>query len=315
VRLPLSVPREAAYDVVTFGENSIDYIAGVSVHPPANSKQPMQYFSRLPGGQTATAAVAAARLGCRTRYIGAFGGDDNGTLARDWLLREGVDLSAAVVMVDARNRVAVIIADAASGARTVLWDRDPRLTIERDALPHHALQSGRILLVDTTDIGAAIEAARQARRAGVVTMVDVDTVQPEVRALLAEIDIIVSAESFPEALTGERSLGAALHALARATRAPLVIATLGERGSCAVCGGREVMTPAFPIACVDSTGAGDAFRAGLAAAILAAPHDDLEEMLRYANAVAALNCRAQGASTALPVRDEVAALLAGAART
>jgi sugar/nucleoside kinase (ribokinase family) len=312
VRLPLGVRRDAAFDVVTFGENSIDFIAAVGTSPAANSKQPMQDFSRVPGGQMATAAAAAARLGCRARYVGVFGGDDNGARARDWLRREGVELSASLVVDEARNRVAVIIVDTATGARTVLWQRDPRLTIGREALPHGALQSGRVLIVDTTDLAAAIDAARQARRAGVVTMVDVDAPQPDVSALLSEIDVIVTAEGFPQALTGERSLGSAPHALARETGAPLAIVTLGERGSLALCGGREIVTPAFPIACVDSTGAGDAFRAGLAAAILAAPGERVEEMLRYANAVAALNCRGQGAGGALPRWAEVAALLAGA---
>jgi sulfofructose kinase len=61
--------------------------------------------------------------------------------------------------------------------------------------------------------------------------------------------------------------------------------------------------------CVDSTGAGDAFRGGFAAGCLRAPDGDLEDVLKYANAVAALNCRALGARGGLPTPEEVDGLL------
>ena len=70
--------------------------------------------------------------------------------------------------------------------------------------------------------------------------------------------------------------------------------TLGEEGSLAWCNGREIRTPAFQIDCVDSTGAGDAFRGGFAAACLREPNGDVEDVLAYANATAALNCRVLG---------------------
>jgi sugar/nucleoside kinase (ribokinase family) len=85
--------------------------------------------------------------------------------------------------------------------------------------------------------------------------------------------------------------------------------TLGDQGSLARCGGREIRTPAFNIACVDSTGAGDAFRGGFAAGCLRAPDGDVEDILRYANAVAALNCRALGAQGGIPTADEVEQLI------
>jgi sulfofructose kinase len=85
--------------------------------------------------------------------------------------------------------------------------------------------------------------------------------------------------------------------------------TLGEGGSLALCDGREIRTPAFAVDCVDSTGAGDAFRGGFAAGCLLMPDADVEDILNYANAVAALNCRALGARGGLPTSAEVEQLL------
>ena len=85
----------------------------------------------------------------------------------------------------------------------------------------------------------------------------------------------------------------------------------GGLGSLARCGGREFHTPAFSVECVDSTGAGDAFRGGFVAACLRAPEGEIEDALRYANAVAALNCCALGARGGLPTAAEVDRLLYG----
>jgi sugar/nucleoside kinase (ribokinase family) len=60
---------------------------------------------------------------------------------------------------------------------------------------------------------------------------------------------------------------------------------------------------------VDTTGAGDVFRAGFASACLRWPDGDLERTLSYANAAAALSCRAVGAQGALPSSQEIERLL------
>src|SRR5678815_240524 len=97
LRLPFEVPDASryAFDVVGLGQNSVDYVAVAATHPVSNSKQRLEQFACLPGGQVATAMVACARFGWRTRYIGSFGDDAPGRLSRESLALEGVDISAA----------------------------------------------------------------------------------------------------------------------------------------------------------------------------------------------------------------------------
>jgi len=312
VRLPFRVPPSGSrpFDIVGFGQNSVDLLTVVAEHPAPNSKQRVQRFARLPGGQIATALTACARLGLRARYVGSFGGDDLGRLARTSLEHEGVDLSACRSVEGTVNQFAVILVDGRSGDRTVLWDRHPALTMEPSEVPVSAILSGRMLIVDCYEPLAATLAAREARTAGVPTLVDVEKVRPGIADLLQHIDVIIAAEEFPPALTGHEQLGKSIEAMARDLGASLVCVTLGAQGSLAWCNGREIRTPAFPIDCVDTTGAGDAFRGGFAAACLRAPDGELEDALGYANAVAALNCRALGAQSALPTCPEVEQLLA-----
>jgi sulfofructose kinase len=310
MRLPFAIPRPDArtFDLVGLGQNSLDYVAVVAHHPAANTKQRLERFSVLPGGQVATALAACARWGWRTRYLGAFGDDEAGRTVRERLVVEGVDVSAARTVGNTRNRTAVILVDSKSGERTVLWHADP--TLRMGDISGETAASGRLLLVDADDLAASTAGASAARRSGVPTIVDVDAVQPGLDVLLRQIDVVIAAEDFPAALTGETGLGRALEAIAREYGTPLVCVTMGAEGSLARCGGREIRTPGFPVECIDSTGAGDVFRAGFASACLRRPDGDLEQVLAYANAAAALSCRGLGAWGALPDAVAIERLLA-----
>jgi sulfofructose kinase len=311
VRIPFAVPSPDTrpFDVAGFGLNSVDLVAVVAEYPVLNSKQRLQRVARLPGGQIATAMATCSRLGWRARYIGRFGSDDLGAISRDSLERDGVDISASQTMPGITNQFAVILVDARTGERTVLWDRHPSLNMEPADVSRDAVTSGRLLIVDCHQTAASAQAARYARAAGIPTIIDVEKVRPGIGDLLQNIDAIIAAEEFPAALTGHEHLGEALRIIGRESGASLVCVTLGAKGSLAWCNGREIVTPAFPIDCIDSTGAGDCFRGAFAAACLRLPSGDIEEVLSYANAVAALNCRALGSRGGLPTPDEVDQLM------
>jgi sulfofructose kinase len=309
MRIPFAVPAPEgrAFDVVGLGQNSIDYVAITAAYPGPNSKHRLERFACLPGGQVATAVVVCARLGWRARYIGCFGDDAAGHLSRESLMAESVEVSAAHTVPGATNRLAVILVDARTGERTVLWHYDSALRV--DDVPRAAAVSGRMLLVDGEDMAAATIAATFARQAAIPTIVDIDDAQPGTDALLHQIDAIICAETLPSALTGHADLGRALAAIEREYRAPFVCVTLGADGSLARCGGREIRTRAFAIDCVDSTGAGDVFRGGFMSGCLKWPEGEIEIVLEYANAAGALGCRAIGARGGLPTAGEIDVLL------
>ena len=145
MRLSLKIPRadERAFDVAGFGLNSVDLLAVVAEHPVVNSKQRLQRATRLPGGEIATAMATCARLGWRAWYVGSFGGDDLGTLSRDSLVDAGVDVASSRTIKSATNQFAIILVDARSGERTVLWDRHPDLAWDPADVPKAAVTAGR----------------------------------------------------------------------------------------------------------------------------------------------------------------------------
>jgi sulfofructose kinase len=311
--LLLAPPGSRSFDAVGFGLNTVDLIAVVDRYPEPDSKHPLADFVERPGGQAATAMTACARLGWRARYVGRFGDDARGQFARRELEQEGVDLSACET-VSAPQPFSLVLVDG-DGRRTVLWSRAAALNMGADDVVPAAVGSGRVLLVDCHQTAGATRAAACARRSGVATMIDVEKVRPGIETLLAEIDVIITAHGFPEAFTGVSGVGAALTVLGRRFGCALVCATLGPEGSLAIVGGKEIRTAGFDVPVVDTTGAGDVFRGGFIAGWLAAgPRPQVDEVLTYANAVAALKCRALGARTGIPRQAEVERLLAGVRR-
>jgi sulfofructose kinase len=262
----------------------------------------------VPGGQVATAVLACARLGLRSAYAGAVGDDAAGAAALAPLRRAGVDLSGVKHVAGGRTRRAVIRVDRASGDRSVTPERDPRVALAPDDLDRTRIASARVLLIDAEDLAASLWAAEVANAAGVPVILDVDRPGPRVDALLGRADFPIVPRAFAESLSGGHPLREALRELAERARC-LAVVTLGEGGAIARAhdGGREFESPAFGVAARDTTGAGDAFHAAFAWALLEGA--SAEAALRAASAAAAMNCRSTGAQGGLPDRAELEAFL------
>jgi sugar/nucleoside kinase (ribokinase family) len=310
MRLPPVPGPDRPFDVATLGLNSLDIVAVIPSHPVAGGKTRIEQFAHLPGGQSASAAVGCARLGWRTQYIGTYGDDDAARVGIESLARDGVDTSLVRRIPGATSHTSLVLVDSRTGDRTVIWYRDSRLAMAVRDVPLDAVSRTRVLLVDDHEPLAASAAARAARAAGVRTVIDVEKLRPGTEELLQHIDIIIAAEAFPSELTGLPDLGAALREMARRFEPSLACVTLGPRGSLSLVDGKEVRTPAFDVHVVDTTGAGDAFRAGFIAGWLRGGDDaNVHDVLRYAHGVAALNCRGLGARDGLPKHEEVEELI------
>ena len=304
----IDIPAGKPFDAVALGLNAVDHLIVVPYYPPFNSKTAFLSHTLAPGGQSATAMVTLARLGMRARYIGKVGADDMGRFQINSIAAEGVESSGIIVVEGAESQSAFIIIDSASGERTILWHRDERLIIGEGEVDRAMVTAGRVLHLDGHDVAASIAAARYAREANIPTVLDIDQAYPGVEELLPLIDFMISSSSFPERITGERDLSSALKKLSEQTGSLFVAATMGGEGVLAYFRGQYIHSPAFKIQCHDTTGAGDAFHGGFIYGLLAG--FSVERTLKFANAVAALKCRAVGARTSLPTLDEVNSFLA-----
>ena len=300
------------FDVVGVGANSVDYVYCLPQFPQPDSAASKLRIGRhlvSPGGQTTTALCTCAAMGLRTAYIGTISSDANGVRMRDELTKRGVDISRATVR-DGANPYAVILIDEREGERVVLWDRDSAMRLDARDIHADAIRGARLLHVDDVDEEAAIYAATVGREAGIPVTSDIERVGARTEELVATVTIPIFAEHVLEALTGEKDVERGLRAVCRpgpfGPGKRMACVTLGARGAMLLAGDTVYTAPGYKVNVVDTTGAGDVFRGGFITALLRG--DAPEEMLRFANAAAAMSCTRLGAIASVPTTDEVRSL-------
>ena len=300
------MPRD--FDVLGIGENSVDEIYRLPSFPQpgtATAKMQVRERVRLPGGQVATAMSACASWGLRTAYLGVFGDDEHGQMVRTALAQRGVDVSHAPVRAGA-NRHAAILVDERTGDRVVLWDRERAMTLLTDDVLPALVASARLVHVDDTDSAVALLASRLAREAGALVTSDIESSDGPASELISSVSVAIFASHVPHGLTGETDPARALRALRQRHDALLCI-TRGEHGSMLLAGDSLYEVPAFPVTAVDTTGAGDIFRAGMIYALLRGEQPEM--LLRWGNAAAALACTRRGAMDSVPSLEQVQQLV------
>ena len=306
MHIDLPVPREKPFDVVGVGINVLDYLFRIPHFPEPDTKMDALGAAIQGGGLTATAMVACARLGLRTRYIGKFGDNEIGRMAREELRGEGLDLAATVTGAGVPNRFCVVLVEEASGHRTIVRQRDPRIWLRAEDLSREAICAGRVLHLDGYEGDAALQAARWARAAGIPVSVDAEEPTERREELFALTDILIVGQRFGRMLTGRDDTRAILEGLARLGPACVGL-TLGSVGSALRYRGEVVEAPGFSVDVVDTTGAGDVFHGAFLCGLLQGLHG--RDILRFANAVSALKCTRLGGRTGIPTLADVQTFL------
>ena len=283
--------NSSTVDVVGVGLNATDTLISLPHHPALGSKVAFHSANVLPGGQVATAMVACEQWGLRTRYVGKLGDDDAARIHRAEFARHGVETHLLTASGCASQQAFILVDDI--GERTVLWKRDPRLTLQPEELLREWIAGARALHLDGHDTAAAVAAAGWARADGIPVIADLDDLYPGVEALIKNVDYLITSRDIPGRLTGDQDLRKSLPAVRTKYGCRLTGATLGHEGVLAWDGARFHYAPAYQVETTDTTGAGDIFHAGFIYGMLQGW--PLLRQLEFACAAAALNCTAIGA--------------------
>jgi sugar/nucleoside kinase (ribokinase family) len=295
-------PRGKEFDLVGFGLNAVDHLCIVPQYPRFDTKTEILHYEKLAGGQVATTVSFIARMGLRGKYIGKVGSDDVGQFSLESLKSENIDISAVRVEKGARNQYAFIIIDKNSGERTILWERDRRLSFRDAELRREDVCSGKMLHLDGHDYAAAIRAATWAQEEGIPVVIDLDKVVPRSRELIEKVDFLITSSNFPPDFTGIADPIESLLAL-REYCSGFIAMTLGAQGAMAVLGDTCLRFPAFKVHAVDTTGAGDIFHGGFIYGLL--QNWSLDQIMSFSNAAAGLNCTHIGARAGIPPLSEI----------
>lgn len=252
---------EMTFDVFGLGQCSLDYIGRIGAYPAPDAKCEISGMVVQGGGPVATALVALARWGLSCRFCGVAGDDAFGREIAASLRAEGVDTGGLMVRRGEASQFAFIVAEPASGTRTVFWRRPTGKTLHPDEVELEVIGRSRLFHTDGLFIEAALHAAGEARRAGVPVVVDAGTLREGMLELAGRSDFYIMSETFSRALTrADDPLGACRRVLEMGPS--LACVTLGARGYVALDGIRTFERPAYPAEAVDTTGCGDVFHAG-----------------------------------------------------
>lgn len=308
-------------DITTIGEILIDLTQS------GKTEQGIPKFDANPGGAPANLAVAAARLGARTAFIGRVGNDSFGDYLKRCLAENGVDVRGMSVDERERTTLAVVALDE-RGERTFSFYRDPSadVNLSMEHVPMELLGGTKVLHFGSVSLTAepartaTLEAAKTAKASGAYVSYDPnyraslwpdeETAVRNMTEPLSMVDILkVSDEELP-LLTGctDPEKGSA-RLTDQGVR--LVLVTLGAEGAFYRFDGHTGHVPGVPCQVGDTNGSGDTFfGAALSQLVKLSSLDqltvpELRRILAFANKAASITTSRHGAIPAMPTLAEV----------
>lgn len=323
-------PRGVAMkDIVTVGEILIDLTN-------SGRKDGIPLYTANPGGAPANVAVAAARLGAETAFIGKVGRDYFGDFLRNTLKENGVDVFGMLTDDEARTTMAVVSLSE-TGERSFSFYRrncaDVLLRSDEISLEMlsdtHILHFGSVSLTAEPSRSATVFAAEKAKEYGATITYDPnyranlwkseEEAVAQMKSVLDKVDILkISDEELP-LLTGTDDCEAGTSLLCEKYGIPLILLTLGADGAYYRRGKETGKADGFKVKVADTNGAGDtffgAFLSRMKALGIYNPADlspeQLFESIRTANLAASLTTSRHGAIPAMPDLKELTEILQG----
>ncbi|MFV2091585.1 MAG: ribokinase [Hyphomicrobiales bacterium] len=272
-------------------------------------------FKTGPGGKGSNQAVAAARAGAAVQFISKIGDDDLGTRVRQMYADEGIGQSGVATSPDQPTGAAFIFMEETTGnnAIIVVPGAAGDLTVAEIEKNAGAISGATVFMTQLeTPVAGGMRGLEIARAAGVTTILNpapAADLPPEIYPL---IDYFTPNETEAALLTGQpvatidEARAAAIEFRQRGVGVAII--TLGGEGVVYADAQGTIHIPAFDAApVVDTTGAGDAFNGGLAAALAAGQEGRVAA--RFGGATGALSVTRPGTAPSMPQRAEIETLL------
>lgn len=297
--------------IVVIGSSNTDMVMQVREFPRPGETIMGCGFMQNQGGKGANQAVACARLGADTSFVGKLGCDPLAQNTISLLRREGIDVSqltqtsdapsgTAFIMVDSHGENSIIVN---SGANGCLAEADI------DQASSLIAKASVVLMQLETPVSTLTHAAHVAKANGAMVVLNPAPAPASALPdeLLKHVDILVPNQTEAERLSGvtvkdDESL---LEAISQLQRIGLgrVVVTLGSRGAMTVLDGQPLWVPGIKVEAVDSTAAGDTFCGALCVRL--SEGSNIEEAIRFACKAASLTVTRMGAQQSIPYLSEI----------
>ena len=310
------------YDVVALGELLIDFTEN------GKSEQGNPIFEANPGGAPCNVLAMLSKLGNKTAFVGKVGNDSFGKQLKNTLEEVGIDASYLYMDEEVHTTLA-LVHTLADGDREFSFYRNPGadMMLTEDEIPEALIQNSKIFHFGTLSMThegvreATKKALDVAKKAGCIISFDpnlrpplwdsLETAKEQVLYGLAYCDVLKISDNEIQWLTGEEDYTAGVNWILERFQIPLILVSMGKEGSRAYYKGNIVeVGPFLQKNTIETTGAGDTFGGCVLHNILKHGLEDLTEeilteMLRFANAAAALITTKKGALRVMPSQEEI----------
>ena len=297
--------------VVVLGSLNVDRILQMDRVPEPGETLALNNQDMAGGGKGANQAIAAARSGAQTSFIGRVGADENGKFMLQQLVNSGVTTDLVAVDEDAGTGQAFVMVEKSGENRILIYGGANAQLSATDVKKAQTQIAAADLMVAQleTPVETTQFAFQMAKELGVKTILNPAPAMAKLPAeLLKNTDVITPNETEVEILTGiavtdeAAMLKAAqrLHDLGVAT----VIITLGSKGVFYDDGAQHGIVPAFKVQAVDTTAAGDTFLGALSSE-LNPDLSNLKTAIEYGNKASSLAVQKMGAQPSIPTRKDI----------
>ncbi|MGJ3877655.1 ribokinase [Lactiplantibacillus argentoratensis] len=299
--------------VTVLGSLNVDTILRFKRFPKPGETLPLTGKSVAGGGKGANQAIAAARAGAQTTFIGKVGTDQEGTFMVQQLTDSGVDVQYVQHSDAANTGSAFILLDSSSENRILIdGGTNQQVTAKDVERAQSAISTSTFLIAQfETPIAATIRGFELAQAAGQKTILNPAPATTTVPAeLLATTDLIVPNETETETLTGvhvtdEPSMIQGAQKL-QALGVANVIITVGSKGAFWMRGAEHGFVAAYKVEAVDTTAAGDTF-IGALSSVLMPDFSNLAAAVRFANRASSIAVQKLGAQPSIPTKEAIEA--------
>jgi sulfofructose kinase len=290
------------YDVVVIGRACVDHLCVVDSYPPEDAKVPMGMRLVEGGGQGATAACCAARLGGHVAYVGCLGDDKEGLFCMKRLHDFSVDTSHVKVIPGGHTPYAYVLITAASGKRTIVYEPGTLPVIELDNALVDLIKSAGSILLGPQAVNLARPLQEMTDLPPIVY--DCERDRSGLEEMMALADYFIPHYGFLDS--------SALHVSGSSKQERILslsgmvtgrlIVTDGKHGAYYLDAEDLISVHTPKVLVRDTTGAGDNFHGAFAFAV--SKGFTLHDAVRFSTTVASLSCGEYGGREGIPDYEE-----------